>query len=429
MSGTLLTISLPSRTLLGVDLLSLTTSPTIHGISNIPPGWHFVFTGATASLSVRHGIWFHVPDTSHIQQNSLGGSLIVRKWDAGKEELVPVTDKIELETWRRRLQAEGGKWGSQYLMGYRQSASGSSTTVATTSISSPQEEKDGPSTWSTLTAHATHSLLSRLTSRTFTLTSTSCSLQDRDEIPGLSASEVASALEGEELVFLGIDLSKTWRDGAIGRERTEGARDRGWALAEAVRKSREECSKFSKGGEVEGEGEGQWGDEVLGEMEVCFLMVLTLGNYSCLEEWKRVLELIFTSRQIVREQEEFFCEALRILGRQLRRCEDVEGGLFDFSDEGGGGAFLKKLLKGFRRALAEMFADDGTEGEGVKAEMEEVEEWAKEEYGWDLSDDMLRRGMLVLEDGEMVEMEMDGAEEEEERGEYAPVIVELGQDS
>lgn len=425
MSGTLLTLSLPSRTLLGIDLLSLNTSPTIYGISNIPPGWHFVFTGATASLSIRHGFWFYIPDDSQLLRHPLSSQLIVRKWDTEKEQLVPVTDKNELETWRGKMHAEGGRWGRQNLMGYRQSTSGSGTTLITTSLNSPHNKEEGPFVWSTLTAHITHSLLSRLTTGTFTLTSTSCSIQDRDEIPGLSASEVASALEGEELVFLGIDLSRTWREGAVGRERTEGARDRGWALAEAVRRSREEATKLD-GRKEEGEdGEAQWGDGVLGEMEVCFLMVLTLGNYSCLEEWKRVLELIFTSRQIVDEHEEFFGEALSLLGLQLRRCEDVEGGLFDFSDDGGGGAFLKKLLKRFRRALNEMFADDGAKGERIKVEMEELEEWVKEEYGWDLSDDLVKRGMLVLEDGEMVEMEMDGAEEDEERGEYAPVIVEL----
>ena len=429
MSGTLLTLSLPSRTLLGIDLLSLTTSPTIHGISNIPPGWHFVFTGATASLSIRHGFWFHVPDNLQVLRSSVSGHLVVRKWDAGKEELVPVTDINELETWRGKLQVEGGNWGRQNLMGYRQSTTGSGTTVTTTSMSSPQNEEEGLSVWSTLTTHVTQSLLSRLTSGTFTLTSTSCSVQDRDEIPGLSTSEVTSALEGEELVFLGIDLSRTWREGAVGRERTEGARDRGWALAAVVRKSQEEATKVDGGEEEDEAGEAQWGDRVLGEMEVCFLMVLTLGNYSCLEEWKRVLELIFTSRQIIVEHEEFFCEATRLLGLQLRRCEDVEGGLFDFSDDGGGGAFLKKLLKGFRRALIEVFADDGAKEERLKAEMEELEGWVKEEYGWDLSDDMVRRGMLVLEDGEMVEMEMDGAEEDEERGEYAPVIVELEEES
>ena len=426
MSGNLLTLSLPSRTLLGVDLLSLTTSPTIYGISSVPPGWHFVFTGATASLSIRHGFWFCVPDDSQLLDSSVSGQLIVRKWDTEREELAAVTDKNELDTWRGKLLAEGGKWGRRNLMGYRQSKSGSGTTDTATSMNSSQNEEEGPSVWLSLTGHITHSLLSRLTTGTFTLTSTSCSIQDRDEIPGLSASEVAFALEGEELVFLGIDLSRTWREGAVGRERTDGARDRGWALAEVVQRSQEAGSKFSDGEEVEEDGEAQWGDGVLGEMEVCFLMVLTLGNYSCLEEWKRVLELIFTSRQIIEEHEEFFCEALRLLGLQLRRCEDVEGGLFDFSDEGGGGAFLKKLLKGFRRMLIEGVADDGAKGERLKAEMAELEEWVKEEYGWDLSDDMLRRGMLVLEDGEMVEMEMDGAEEDEERGEYAPVIVELG---
>ena len=39
---------------------------------------------------------------------------------------------------------------------------------------------------------------------------------------------------------------------------------------------------------------------------------------------------------------------------------------------------------------------------------------------------MLKRCMLELEDGERVEMDMNDADEEDETGEYAPVVVELG---
>jgi len=46
-------------------------------------------------------------------------------------------------------------------------------------------------------------------------------------------------------------------------------------------------------------------------------------------------------------------------------------------------------------------------------------------YGWQSDKDILRRGLLELEDGEMVEVSMDGLDEEEETGEYAPTVVEM----
>lgn len=270
------------------------------------------------------------------------------------------------------------------------------------------EEENGD--WARLTEHITPALLARLTSSPtdFRFTSASCGAQDLDHIPGLGASE--SQLGEQELQFLGIDLKRTWREGAVGRERTEAVLDRSWALGEV-----EERFK----GEVE-EGEG---DVVLGEMEVCFLMVLTVANYSCLEEWKRILGLVLTCRRAVRAREGWFARFLGILRRQLERGGDVEGGLFDLSDADEGGAYLKGLLKGFKLILGQVFGE--REGEDVKGELEDLEAFLRGEYGWELSDSFVRRGMLELEDGEQVEMEVKDMEGEDERGEYAPVVVEL----
>lgn len=257
--------------------------------------------------------------------------------------------------------------------------------------------------WAALTAHISPALLSRFTNDSdWRITSASCGAQDADHIPGLSSEETGS--EERELQFLGIDLKRTWRAEAVGRERTEGAVDRSWALEE-----------------VERRWGGEGGDVVMGEMEVCFLMVVTVGNYSCLEEWKRVLGLVLTCKRAVGEREGWFVGFVGGLRRQLERGGDVEGGLFDMSDEGG--AYLKGLLKGFRRTLGEVFGEG--EGEDVKLEMEQLEGFLKGDYGWDLSDSFVRRGMLELEDGEQVEMEMEEMEGEDETGDYAPVVVEL----
>lgn len=269
-----------------------------------------------------------------------------------------------------------------------------------------EEEKEG---WAQMMGHVSPALLTRLLGdEDWRITTASCAPQDADHIPGLSPSE--SAFSERELCFLGIDLKRTWREGAVGRERTEGAIDRSWALEDVERRWK-------------GESEGG-GDVVLGEMEVCFLMVMTVANWSCLEEWKRVLGVVLTCKRAVRGREEWFVTFLGLLRRQLQRGGDVEGGLFDMADEGGG--YLKGLLRGFKRTLGAVFEEG--EGEDLKEEMEGLEGWLRGEYGWELGDEtLLRKGMLELEDGEMVEMEMDSraVDGEEETGEYAPVVVEL----
>ena len=230
----------------------------------------------------------------------------------------------------------------------------------------------------------------------------------------------SETLESEhELRFLPVNLKQTWREGAIGRERTEAAQDRSWALGDLVERF---CQGRAQGqqdaeGDDGGEGDGEW--EVVGELQVTFLMVLTLANYSCLEQWKRLLGLVLTCKAAVGEREAFYVKVVKLLRLQLQHCGDVDGGLFDLSDDGG--ALLKGLLKQFRRAVDEVYK----EGEStVKDELEELEGFLRTQHGWELSDSYVRRGMLELEDGEQVEMEINDLEGEDERGEYAPIIVD-----
>lgn len=436
MTATIFLVSLPTSTFAGIDLLSFTSSPRFLGITGIPPGWHFLYTSPTTSLSVRHGTWFYVEPSSQkqltrrfdgeqgIDYGTTIEEIYVLKWDTDTEELLPVEDQDEVERWRgRSRQADDvGRRVREGLFPYRQTATSSApdTTIGRRN----RDTRDGSSNgvteecldWPILTSHIATSLLTHLIappsgSRFYGISTTSCAPQDHDAIPGLNERDMRQGLFGREereLHFLGIDLRRTWREGAVGRERTEGARDRSWALDDVVRRS-------------EGLGEGEWGWQILGEMQICFLMVLTLSNYSCLEEWKRIFALVLTSRSAIPTHVRFFASFLSLLHLQLRHCNDVEGGLFDVQTEGDGN-FLLQLLRGFKRGLEDVVGDQGEE---VKDGMVELEKWVKREWGWELGDEWLRRGMVELEDGERVEVEVADMEGEDERGEYAPVIVEM----
>ena len=300
-----LLLDLPPGILCGIDLLSFTTTAQFRGIKDIPTGgWHFVFTSETTSLSIRDGFWFYVPDTT------TNPALIVRKWDPSSSSLIPFSDPDSI-----RLQLPD-LW-EKNLSPYRQSVS--------------KEARAEPGDWAALTEHLSPRLLEHLTqNEDWRITSATCAKEDRDEIPGLTAEDVGE--EEKELGVLRIDLKRTWREGAIGRERTEAALDSSWALSDIVERwqPRDE----------------EWGNVVLGQMEACFLMVLTVVNYSCMEEWKRCVGLVLTCKRAVRQRHQWFGTFLGVLRRQMERCEDVEGGLFDLSDEGG--AYLKRLLKGFK---------------------------------------------------------------------------------
>ncbi|KAL1861966.1 hypothetical protein Plec18170_000790 [Paecilomyces lecythidis] len=443
---TILLPGLPPKTLVGIDLLTFTSTANFHGIRDLPEGWHFLYTGTTESFSLRCGGWFYIGDiqsagaagqdaSTAVTRRTLGGNgadateVRVWKWNQDVEALVPIIgnsseEKQEAMRYKANLSAI---WQSGGLFRYR-------SRISSTAVGGREEDRDlddvdnqkeGRSDWVGLTDKISPQLLSRILGDPdvdvdgkprWTVTSGSTALRDADQIPGLTSQEATSAdgtaaEQEKDLRFLPVDLKRTWREGAVGRERTEAAQDRSWALGDMVRR-------------VSQDGDEQTGErQILGELQFTFLMVLTLMNYSCLEQWKRLLGLIFTCRAAVPARESFFTDVLRLLRLQLKRCDDVEGGLFEM-DGDNGAEFLVKLLTGFKRTVDEL--RDGV-GFAVKFELGVFEKWVKEEFNWELKKDaIVRRGMLELEDGEQVEMEMNDADEDDETGEYAPVIVDLG---
>ncbi|KAI4823020.1 hypothetical protein E4T44_10243 [Aureobasidium sp. EXF-8845] len=381
---TILLLNLPPSALGGMDLLSFTTTPKFQGIKNIPPGLHFVFVGSKSTLSVRHGIWIKVNESS-----SGPPDFFIRKWDASSEELLPENNVTTLLQQRANL----GRIWRDHLTPYRQSASQDS--VAT-------EESNR---WVQMTDCITEALLARILdtdTETWTLTSSSSAKQDFDDIPGLSASDLTG--NERELRVLPVDLKQTWRAGATGRERTEAAQDRSWALADLTTRF---CNNDM--------------NQIIGELQFCFTMVLTLNNYSCLEQWRRILDLILTCVSAVSTHPSFFVRALASIKLQLQHGQDIETGLFDLSDDGA--TFIKSLLLRFKKALDRL---PGNAHEDVVDELDDLLAYTQETLGWQIQQgSFARTGMLSLEDGEEVEMDNTAFDEDDEAGEYAPTIVEL----
>jgi A1 cistron-splicing factor AAR2 len=389
----ILLLNLPPKALAGIDLLSFTTSPRFHGIKNVPHGLHFVFAASDSTLSVRHGAWLYVSPGQGSPQ------VFVKKWDEQTEDLVAETAQAEVLRWKANL---GSIW-KDGLTPYRQ-------TVQEGDSGAEENWSEESTDWDNLTSRITPTLLSRICGLNpdhWSLTSASSATQDLEQIPGLELSN--SVLHPEkELKFLPIDLKKTWREGATGRERTEAAQDRSWFLGDLVH---HHCQATDNRGRE---------FEILGELQFAFLMVLTLNNNSCLEQWKRILQLLFTCQQAIKERSSFFLELLKVLRMQLGHCADTEAGLFDLNEVGGG--FLRPLFTQFRGSLDEF---DGKWKSDLVDELEDLQDYLHKAFGWELDGTYLKRGLLELEDGERVEMDMNGADAEDELGDYAPMVVEL----
>ena len=270
------------------------------------------------------------------------------------------------------------------LMSYRQRHPGSGS------------EGTSDSAWRSLVGHVTPGVLTRLLGAGWAAETTSSSLHD-DESGGKfeSSNEV-------RIAFTPMNLKVTWPPGALGRERTEMARDRSWALQEVL--SRQQ--------------------ELLGEWEVAFVVCLFLGNFAAGEQWQRVVRLALTCRAAVFGGMEGWFVGF-IAG--LRRMLEVLVGAGD------GGGFLGeevmgevlKLLRGFGKMLREEEEEDPKRGRKVREEYLKLARWAEGKMDWVLDTrDVLRKGLVQTEEGDMVEIEDEGLEEEEETGEYAPAVVE-----
>lgn len=218
-SPALLMLDLPPSALAGIDLLSFTVTPRFRGVKELPSGFHFAFAGTTTAFSERHGLWFYIgtSQTSEVP-------LFVTRWNPTSETLNAETDDAERIRWRANL----GSFWREGLTPYRQSSTSTEGNAA-------EELHD----WPALTSEIKAPLLSRITggdTNHWHLTSASSARRDLEDIPGLDESD-KKELQSDcsELNFLNIDFKRTWREGATGRERTDAAQDRSWALENTVK--------------------------------------------------------------------------------------------------------------------------------------------------------------------------------------------------
>lgn len=351
-------------------------------------------------MSLRTGFWFKAAEAGQ-------HSVIITKYDPVPEKLLEEVDMGVDEILRVR--ANLAQLYGESLTVYRQPAKDGKE-----GSTRPDAEQ-----WETLSEHIDEELLLRCLGTGLKCSSVSSSKMDRDK----EEEKLMELLKGEDVVaeieWTPVDLKRTWPEGAIGRDRTIMAKDRSWALGDIV-------GKLGIGGK-------DGGKQLLGEIQLAFLMAVTLGCYSAMEQWRRLLGLTLTCKSAVfGEREKFFKSLMEVLTTQMEYVDEAFLAQFVGGGEGED-SWLAKLLRGFWRGLAETIDDDAEQGKGKASarksdiidQYKEIESLVKKKFDWILdAKDVVRRGMVQTEEGEMVELEMAGLEEDDESGEYAPVIVE-----
>jgi A1 cistron-splicing factor AAR2 len=171
-------------------------------------------------------------------------------------------------------------------------------------------------------------------------------------------------------------------------------------------------------------------DEVIGEFQFCYVTGMLLGNLACMEHWGYVIRVLFKAYSLAVEQPVFFRKIIEALHTQLIYDDKaVEGSIFDqdaeLQDD------LKIILTVFKSRLTEQLLAKGVDISDDQSKVgkafESLESWLWK-WGWDLRGNYVRSGQIQLEDGEFVDAELKEFEAEDERGEYAPVVVDIDED-
>lgn len=398
----------PGGSLIGYDTISFTVKENMHfdGIKDIPPGIHFFWGGSNKS-SLRNGFWF----VSSSRASEEYGTIHVRRWDKENEVVEEEVSKAEI-----RIQKEGISEIFDKLQPYMISTPSATATAPTQqpAQSSKIAARDS-NLWLRLVSSVTGALLDRITGNKGWNNWQVCSVHDHvhKTLSGDNP-EITMDYRDEVLRFTFPQYKRTFSDESLGRARTEQAMDSTSHILKIIRKN---CSHENP-------------DEIIGEIQFCFITGMLLGNVACMEQWTHVVKMVFGAYDLVLQMPDFFRKFIEAVHAQLiYDDEGLEGSILDYetslSDD------LKLILTKFKARLNEMLLELGSnitcEQSAVGKAFGELETWLWK-WDWDLRANYVRSGKYQLEDGQWIDVELKDFQAEDERGEFAPVMVELDDD-
>jgi AAR2 protein len=167
-----------------------------------------------------------------------------------------------------------------------------------TNFSPPPD--DDKTTWNDLTSHITADLLNRVLRQDWTFTShTSTTSEDtQTKLATLPSIQHESILN-----FTPIDLKRTFDPSAIGAERTKQILDKSYYLENLLEELPDDLV-------------------LLGELQLAFLAVLYMNNFSGFESWKNIFTVLCGCREALRPKEMLFQGFLRGLRQQFDMCSE-----------------------------------------------------------------------------------------------------------
>ncbi|KAI1432740.1 A1 cistron-splicing factor [Xylaria sp. CBS 124048] len=420
---------LPPNCTVGCDTASLNSARPFPGFRDIPAGAHLIWVTPSESASARSGYWIYTPEKQprHVY---------VKQWDKFTEVLGDPAgqpdDDDEREPSRSLLLAKTEQRSFGHLFPYNLGSTAGSSSSSSQQRQQQQqqqqrlsEEEDGDTSgllgnqniWYQLTLAISPKLLSRITGSQAKADPFAWHVTTTDGLAGESglAAEEANLYASEssqQLRFTFPMGARLINPDATGAERTTQALDpTRWILDKLETRS----------------GEYELTD-LVGEFQFAFLVGMHLGNLSCLEQWFFLAtRLVFRSFHLAVDRPQLARNLVQTFHAQLLYNERyLQENVLELMPDHA--RRLRLTLTTYKARLDEKISELGDrctpDQQSVGIAFSSLESWLGR-LGWDLKGDYVRSGNVMLEDGEMVEAEMSDFEDEDERGEFAPVIVEM----
>ncbi|KAM3080930.1 hypothetical protein ACMFMF_002847 [Clarireedia jacksonii] len=397
---------IPAGSIFGYDTRSFTIQNKDHkfqGVRDIPAGAHFVW-GGSSNGSSRTGFWL----MSMKRASNEYGEIHVLRWDNYNECL-----DEEISEAEKRIQKTSISEITNGLESYVNSAP--TTTAAQDEPSVSSATNSDVDMWHRLTSCIKHPYLSKVTGgkwNNWKVTSNHDVKQQGE--PKDVPSNAMDFSRDDVLSFVFPKAVRTFSELSFGRDRTEQAMDTS-AHIMAI---------------ISGNCTYEDSDEIIGELQFCYITGMVLGNLACMEQWGNIVRVVFRAFRLAMDMPVFFRKIIEAVHAQFMYDDQgFESSIFDhdsnLTDD------LKMILTVFKSRLNEQLLSHGSlltrEQQEVGTAFEAFESWLWK-WGWDLRGNYVRSGKFQLEDGEIVDAELKDFEAEDERGEYAPVIVDLDEE-
>lgn len=387
---------IPAGSLFGYDIKSFTIpeNGTFQGIKDIPSGAHFVW-GSSASNTFRTGFWIMSPKRASTEF----GEIHVKRWDSYNECLSEEVSAAEVRIQKGCVPEILDKL-QEYSVSNPTNSNSGSTSLDLSNVKLLYAKNSN--IWTHLTSSMKGALLTKITGQQWNHWQVSSSddyKQPRE--PNLPDDPMDFRNE-EVLRFVFPRSTRTFSDEVLGRDRTEQAMDTTSHIKSIITTH---CTFEDQ-------------DEIIGEMQFCYITGMMLGNLACMEQWGYIVKVLFRAFKLVLELPVFVRKVIESFHAQLIYDEEgLDSSILDHDPNLGDE--LKKLLTIFKSRLTELLLDQGNQltddQNAVGQAFEELESWLWK-WGWDLRSNYVRSGKVQLEDGEMVDLELADFEDEDERG-------------